>query len=94
MNDATIPLIPVRMLNEYVYCPRLAYMMWVQGEFAHSAKTVEGAIRDTWMGEESGNLTVANLQAEGEKSANRVEPPHPLNSWRCRGRTVRNSSKS
>ncbi|WP_321491782.1 CRISPR-associated endonuclease Cas1 [uncultured Desulfobacter sp.] len=38
-------LIPVRMVNEYVYCPRLAYMMWVQGEFAHSADTVEGAIR-------------------------------------------------
>jgi CRISPR-associated protein Cas1 len=39
------PLIPVRMINEYVYCPRLAYMMWVQGEFAHNADTVEGAIR-------------------------------------------------
>jgi CRISPR-associated protein Cas1 len=41
----TAPLIPVRMVNEYVYCPRLAYMMWVQGEFAHSADTVEGKIR-------------------------------------------------
>jgi len=37
-------LIPVRMVNEYVYCPRLAYMMWVQGEFAHSADTVEGKL--------------------------------------------------
>ncbi len=44
MNETT-PLIPVRMVNEYVYCPRLAYMMWVQGEFAHSADTVEGKIR-------------------------------------------------
>ncbi|MFO7840393.1 MAG: CRISPR-associated endonuclease Cas1 [Desulfosalsimonadaceae bacterium] len=39
-----IPLIPVRMLNEYVYCPRLAYMEWVQGEWADSADTVAG----TW----------------------------------------------
>lgn len=39
------PLIPVRMLNEYVYCPRLAYMMWVQGEFAHNEYTLEGVIR-------------------------------------------------
>lgn len=39
------PLIPVRMLNEFVYCPRLAYMMWVQGEFAHNEYTVEGSIR-------------------------------------------------
>jgi len=39
-----MPLLPVRMLNEYVYCPRLAYLMWVQGEFAASADTVEGKI--------------------------------------------------
>ena len=43
MNN--IPLIPVRMLNEHVYCPRLAYLMWVQGEFAHNEFTVEGTIR-------------------------------------------------
>lgn len=36
------PLIPVRMLNEHVYCPRLAYLEWVQGEWADSADTVEG----------------------------------------------------
>jgi len=27
------PLRPARMLNEYVYCPRLAYLEWVQGEW-------------------------------------------------------------
>lgn len=37
------PLIPLRMLNEYVYCHRLASLEWAQGEFAHSADTV-------WMG--------------------------------------------
>jgi CRISPR-associated protein Cas1 len=37
-----IPFIPARMLNEFVYCPRLGYMMWVQGEFAHSADTLDG----------------------------------------------------
>jgi len=36
------PLLPARMLNEYVYCPRLAYLEWVQGEWADSADTVEG----------------------------------------------------
>ncbi len=40
-----LPLIPVRMLNESVYCPRLGYMMWVQGEFAPSADTVDGVIK-------------------------------------------------
>ncbi len=36
------PLLPARMLNEFAYCPRLAYLEWVQGEFADSADTVEG----------------------------------------------------
>lgn len=35
-------LVPARMLNEFVYCPRLAYLEWVQGEWADSADTVEG----------------------------------------------------
>ncbi len=61
-----LPLIPVRMLNEYVYCPRLAYMMWVQGEFAHSADTVEGAIRHKRVDKESGKLPV-NPETEPEE---------------------------
>ncbi|MEW6542249.1 MAG: CRISPR-associated endonuclease Cas1 [Nitrospirota bacterium] len=36
------PLLPVRMLNEFAYCPRLAYLEWVQSEFTDSADTVEG----------------------------------------------------
>lgn len=36
------PLLPVRMVNEYMYCPRLAYLEWVQGEWADSADTIEG----------------------------------------------------
>lgn len=36
------PLLPARMVNEYQYCPRLAYLEWVQGEWAESADTVEG----------------------------------------------------
>ncbi len=40
-TDAT-PLLPVRMLNEFTYCPRLGYLEWAQGEFADSADTVDG----------------------------------------------------
>ena len=36
------PLVPARMVNEYQYCPRLAYLEWVQGEWAESSDTVEG----------------------------------------------------
>jgi CRISP-associated protein Cas1 len=36
------PLIPARMVNEFVYCPRLAYLMWAQGERAETGDTAEG----------------------------------------------------
>ena len=35
-------LIPVRMLVQFVYCHRLAYMEWVQGEFANNFYVVDG----------------------------------------------------
>jgi CRISPR-associated protein Cas1 len=37
--------LPARMLNEFVYCPRLFFYEWVEGVFAQSADTVEGALR-------------------------------------------------
>jgi CRISP-associated protein Cas1 len=36
------PLVPARMVNEFVYCPRLAYLMWTQGEWSETGDTVEG----------------------------------------------------
>lgn len=36
------PLLPVRILNEYQYCPRLAYLERVHREWADSADTVDG----------------------------------------------------
>ena len=41
-HDTAAPLIPARILNEFVYCPRLAYLEWVQKEFEDSADTVHG----------------------------------------------------
>ena len=38
----TPSLVPARIVNEFVYCPRLAYLEWVQGEWAESSDTVEG----------------------------------------------------
>jgi CRISPR-associated protein Cas1 len=35
-------LMPVRMLNEFAYCPRLFFLEWVQGEFVDNELTVEG----------------------------------------------------
>jgi len=36
-------LVPARMLNEFAYCPRLAYLEWSQGEWEESADTVDGS---------------------------------------------------
>ncbi len=38
-------LVPARIVNEVLYCERLAYLEWAQGEFAHNVHTVEGAAR-------------------------------------------------
>ena len=35
--DSDTPLIPARMVNEWVYCPRLAYLEWVEGKRPHVA---------------------------------------------------------
>jgi CRISPR-associated endonuclease Cas1/CRISPR-associated protein Cas4 len=40
-----IPLIPLRMLNEFTYCPRLGILEWVEGEWEESADTLIGAVR-------------------------------------------------
>jgi CRISP-associated protein Cas1 len=34
--------VPARMLNEFVYCPRLFFYEWVDGVFAENADTLEG----------------------------------------------------
>jgi CRISPR-associated protein Cas1 len=36
---------PARMVNEFVYCPRLFFYEWVEGLFQESADTVEGKIQ-------------------------------------------------
>lgn len=52
-------LLPARMVNEYVYCPRLSYLMWVQGEWAASSDTVEGANAHRRVDQRKGKLPKA-----------------------------------
>ena len=51
-----MPLIPVRMINEWVYCPRLAYLEWVEGEWADSGDTAEGRRTHVRVDEGGGRL--------------------------------------
>jgi len=57
---ATTELVPARMLNEFAYCPRLCYLEWVQGEFAHSEDTLDGRFQHRRVDRPSGDLREAD----------------------------------
>ena len=48
--------VPARMLNEFVYCPRLFHLEWVQSRFATSDDVEEGRYLHRVVDEESGDL--------------------------------------
>lgn len=64
------PLIPARMLNEFAYCPRLAYLEWVQGEFTDNAETLEGRFHHR-------RVDVAPKRAR-EKTPDETIPDEPI----------------
>jgi CRISPR-associated protein Cas1 len=72
LDPEITPLVPARMLNEFVYCPRLAILEWVDGEFAPSADTVEGTVRHAAVDRPGYRVRLRERPvAEGE------EPPAP-----------------
>jgi CRISPR-associated protein Cas1 len=42
-RDPSPDYLPARMVNEFVYCPRLFFYEWVEGVFRESADTLEGS---------------------------------------------------
>jgi CRISPR-associated protein Cas1 len=68
MNEVEAPeYLPARMLNEYVYCPRLFYYEWVEGVFTHNRETTEGALRHAKLdGREDELVPAAELTAEDQ----------------------------
>ena len=76
-STSTAPeLVPVRMLNEYAYCPRLAYLEWVQGEFADSVDTIEGRFQHRRVDRPSGKLPSRSVSdaADTEEEESRESP--------------------
>ena len=65
------PFLPARMVNEYVYCPRLAYLEWVQGEWAESADTVEGTHAHRRVDREDRPLPPADALGEADRPRTR-----------------------
>lgn len=49
-------LLPARMLNEFVYCPRLFYYEWVEGVFESSSDTLEGQAKHSRVDTEPGAM--------------------------------------
>lgn len=64
-SRAVPDLVPARMLNEHAYCPRLAYLEWVQGDFADSADTIDGRWQHRNVDRETGALPAAGGKEEG-----------------------------
>ena len=70
---ADTPLVPARMVNEYQYCPRLAYLEWVQGEWAESADTVEGRHAHRRVNRDGGTLPApADVSADDRLHARSI----------------------
>jgi CRISPR-associated protein Cas1 len=59
--------IPARMLNEFVYCPRLFYYEFVEGVFVESADTLRGGAIHQRVDSGSGALPAAKKKTKTEK---------------------------
>ena len=60
------------MVNEWVYCPRLAYLEWVEGEWAESGDTAEGRRAHTRVDEGGGRLPEPDELGEEKARARSV----------------------
>lgn len=72
-RDGSTPLIPARILNEFVYCPRLAYLEWVQKEWEDSSDTVQGKHVHRKVDRQGGKLPEPDEQSPELKVARSVE---------------------
>jgi hypothetical protein len=74
-------LVPARMINEALYCERLLYLEWVQGEFADNDFTVEGRLVHRRADQASGALPPVPAKAEpahrDDDEAERPDEPPP-----------------
>lgn len=73
-------LVPARMVNEFVYCPRLAYLEWVQGEFADSADVAEGRFQHRRVDRPSGDLPSAASDGAGGSEQGDSDAPETIHS--------------
>lgn len=90
MSDASIAahgsvtdLLPIRMLNEFAYCPRLFHLMHVEGRWADNAYTIEGRhthrrvddLDHVLPGAAAGGADAAKAEPSGETNPDAGEEP-------------------
>jgi hypothetical protein len=61
--------LPARMLNEFVYCPRLFYYEHVEGVFVESADTLRGAVVHARVDSGAGSLPPARATSDAGSTA-------------------------
>jgi CRISPR-associated protein Cas1 len=88
-------MLPARMLNEFVYCPRLFYYEWVEKVFAASADTLEGHARHRRVEAPADSLPAPAEAAAAPDSAEPEETagaPSHLEAERIHSRSIELSS--
>ena len=68
-----LPLLPARMINEFQYCPRLAYLEWVQGEWRSNADTADGRYQHRRVDKPGGKLPAPEEDIDKKLHARSVE---------------------
>jgi CRISP-associated protein Cas1 len=65
--------LPARMVNEFVYCPRLFFYEWVDGVFRESVDTVEGKFQHKRVDAPSARRKAGELPKAEEVGEERIE---------------------
>lgn len=80
-SATTAEPLPARMLNEFVYCPRLFYYEFVEGVFVHNADTRRGASIHTRVDSGSGAMPLADGgKSETRTPKSETEEPETIHS--------------
>src|SRR6266446_5240610 len=64
VSRAVPDYLPARMINEFVYCPRLFYYEQVEGVFVESADTIEGSVQHRRVDQEGGAAPAPDAAVE------------------------------
>jgi CRISPR-associated protein Cas1 len=75
-RDPAPDYLPARMVNEFVYCPRLFFYEWVEGVFRESADTLEGSAQHKRVDARPSELPPVGQPADGNKDESKAEKIH------------------